>query len=182
MNDYDYPGTGPCADYEFEIAEWLDGELSPERARIISLHVATCVRCRAWRESYAAIDTRLAASLPRPALSADFAARVAGSVDSLSRLDSRVREAIEHDYLQSLARLRRGWRLPAVLNGLAAATVAFCALVLLRSAGVQLPTLEFVDGSRVIFFASQGLAAVALVAGLAWSRAHSAGGWFPSWR
>jgi hypothetical protein len=45
-----------------------------------------------------------------------------------------------------------------------------------------LPTLEFVDGSRVIFFASQGLAAIALVAGLAWSRARSAGGWFPSWR
>jgi len=182
MNDYDYPGTGPCADYEFEIAEWLDGELSPERARIISLHVATCVRCRAWRESYAAIDTRLAASLPRPALSADFAARVAGSVDSLSRLDSRVREAIEHDYLQSLARLRRGWRLPAVLNGLAAAAVAFCALVLLRSLGVQWPTLEPVAASHAVFFASQGLAAIALVAGLAWSRANGARGWFRSWR
>ena len=182
MNDYDYPGTGPCADYEFEIAEWLDGELSPERARIISLHVGTCVRCRAWRESYAAIDARLAGSLPRPALGADFAARVASSIDSLSRLDSSAREAIEHEYFESLARLRRGWRLPAVLNGLAAAAVAFCAFVLLHSAGVQLPTLEFVDASRVIFFASQVLAAIALVAGLAWSRAHSAGGWFPSWR
>ena len=49
-------------------------------------------------------------------------------------------------------------------------------------AGVQLPTLEPVDGSRVVFFASQGLAAIALVAGLAWSRANSAGGWFRSWR
>ena len=65
--------------------------------------------------------------------------------------------------------------MPAVLNGLAAAAVAFCALVLLRSMGVQLPTLEFVDASRVVFFASQALAAIALVAGLAWSRAHSAG-------
>jgi anti-sigma factor RsiW len=182
MNDYDYPGTGPCADYEFEIAEWLDGELSPERARIISLHVGTCVRCRAWRESYAAIDTRLAASLPRPALSADFAGRVAESIDSLSRLDSSAREAIEHDYLESLARLRRGWRLPAVLNGLAAAAVAFCALILLNSMGVRWPTLEFADASRVILFGSQGLAVIALVAGLAWSRAHSAGGWSASSR
>ena len=112
MNDYDYPGTGPCADYEFEIAEWLDGELSPERARIISLHVGTCVRCRAWRESYAAIDARLAASLPRPALSSDFAARVAGSIDSLSRLDSSARAAIEHEYLR-VARASASWVAPA---------------------------------------------------------------------
>ena len=45
MNDYDYPGTGPCADYEFEIAEWLDGELSPEEQRSMAAHIEACDRC-----------------------------------------------------------------------------------------------------------------------------------------
>jgi hypothetical protein len=69
-----------------------------------------------------------------------------------------------------------------VLNGLAAATVAFCALVLLRSAGRAVADAGVRRCVTRDLFRVPGLAAIALVAGLAWSRAYGAGGWFRSWR
>ena len=39
-----------CDDYEFEVAELVDGTLAPEKARIVSLHLAGCARCRRWRD------------------------------------------------------------------------------------------------------------------------------------
>jgi anti-sigma factor RsiW len=182
MNDYDYPGTGPCADYEFEIAEWLDGELPPERARIVSLHVASCVRCRAWGDAYAAIDRRLETSLPRPELRPGFAARVAASIDRLSTADASLRDAIEDDYAASLARLRRGWKIPAVLNALAAASVAFCTVALLRSVGVDV-NVDVADPAmapNTLLAASEAIAVVAGIGALVWARLR--GAWFPSWR
>ena len=48
--------TVPCADYEHDLVELLEGSLGPERARIIRLHVESCPRCRAWQAEFAAID------------------------------------------------------------------------------------------------------------------------------
>ena len=128
MNDFDYPGSGPCDDYEVEIAELLDGELPPERARIVSLHLTSCVRCRTWRDRYATVDRQLAEALVAPALSADFASRLQQRLDAETRANGKRREAIEREYSNELERLRRGWKIPAVLNGIAAAAVAGCAL------------------------------------------------------
>jgi anti-sigma factor RsiW len=182
MNDYDYPGTGPCADYEVEIAEWLDGELPPERARIISLHVSGCVRCRTWSDAYAAIDRRLAASLPQPELSGDFGARVASAIDHVSTSDASSRDAIEHDYAASLQRLRRGWKLPALLNGLAAAAVAFCTIALLRSVDVNVHLADDAVASHTLLVVWEVIAGSAVVAGLGWARFQGGRGWSPSWR
>ena len=81
--------TGPCADYEHDLVELVEGSLGPERARVIRLHVESCARCRAWQAEFAAFDAGLAAALPSPALSADFErrlqARAFGEVASAAR-------------------------------------------------------------------------------------------------
>ena len=64
--------NGACEDYEFDVAELVDGTLAPEKARIVSLHLAGCARCRRWRDEYAAIDARLARALPQPRLAGGF--------------------------------------------------------------------------------------------------------------
>ncbi len=56
--------NGACDDYEFEVAELVDGTLAPEKARIVSLHLAGCARCRRWRDEYSAMDARLSARCP----------------------------------------------------------------------------------------------------------------------
>ncbi|MCC7042941.1 MAG: zf-HC2 domain-containing protein [Acidobacteria bacterium] len=35
----------PCEDRLDEVFAWLDGELSPARARVVERHVASCDRC-----------------------------------------------------------------------------------------------------------------------------------------
>ena len=162
MNDYDYPGTGPCEDYEFEIAELLDGELPPERARIVSMHVTSCVRCRAWRDQYAAVGRRLAATLPRPELSPAFGVQLRERLATIARESNAVRRDDEdRQYARAIATLRRGWQLPAALNGVAAAAVAVCAWIMfstlaqhwhiapLDDARTQLETYSAMSGAMI---------------------------------
>ena len=168
MNDFDFPGSAPCADYEFEIAELLDGALPPERARIVSLHVTTCVRCRAWRERYAAIDRQLTAALVAPPLPADFASRLRQRIaaESLATSGPR-REALEREYSHELELLRRGWKIPAVLNGIAAAAVAACVYAVTRGALTDIPLEALIRTSPVTIYSV--LSTVAVIGGLAWS-------------
>ena len=169
MNDFDYPGSGPCDDYEFEIAELLDGELPPERARIVSLHVTSCVRCRAWRDRYASVDRRLAEALDAPPLSADFASRLKQRLAAETRSINGVRrEAIEREYSHELDLLRRGWKIPAVLNGIAAAAVAGCVYALSRSMLPEVALDPTMDHAAALAIYSAFSALVA-GAGLAWS-------------
>ena len=169
MNDYDYPGTGPCEDYEFEIAELLDGELPPERARIISMHVTSCVRCRAWREQYAAVDRRLAAKLPRPELSMDFGVRLRERIAMTARkADAARRDDENREYARAIAALRRGWRLPAVLNALAAAAVAVCAWILVSTLARHFNIVQIAD-ARSQLESYSVLAGIVIAAALTWS-------------
>ena len=46
--------TVPCEDYELEVADLVDGTLAPEKARVVSLHLAGSCRCRRSRDEYAA--------------------------------------------------------------------------------------------------------------------------------
>ena len=73
---------GACEDYEFDVTELVDHTLAPEKARIVSLHIAGCARCRRWRDEYAAMDARLAHALPRARLAADFEWRLAARLRS----------------------------------------------------------------------------------------------------
>ena len=74
--------SGACEDYEFDVAELVDHTLAPEKARIVSLHIAGCARCRRWRDEYAAMDARLARAVPRPHLPASFEWRLAARLRS----------------------------------------------------------------------------------------------------
>jgi len=163
---------GPCADYEHELVELHDGELPPEHARIVRLHVAQCARCRAWAEQFAALDATLAAELPQPALSSAFDARLRERLSALgvpaARGELRSRIELEHDSLiESLRKVtwRRGL-LGAV--GSAAATLGVLAAakgLLARSADW---TSLLGDGPER-WVAMGTLGATIAVAALAWS-------------
>jgi predicted anti-sigma-YlaC factor YlaD len=168
MNDFDYPGSGPCADYEFEIAELLDGALSPERARIVSLHLTSCVRCRAWRDRYAAVDRQLAEAIVAPPLSADFASRLKGRLATETRaITGERREAIEREYSHELELLDRGWKIPAVLNGIAAAAVSGCLYLAWRSYSIEYDVNTVLDTPWLTTYSL--LSTVAVGSALVWS-------------
>jgi|GEM_PF-3252708 len=163
---------GPCADYEHELVELHDGELSPERARIVRLHVQQCLRCRSWAAEFAALDSRLAAELPRPALSPDFDSRLRGRLSTLAvpvaRGELRSLIELEHDSLiESLRRVtwRRGL-LGAI--GSAAATLG----VLAAAKGLLARSADWAsllgDGPER-WVAMGTLGATIAVAALAWS-------------
>jgi len=101
---------GPCADYEHDLVELHDGELAPERARIVRLHIQQCLRCRSWTAQFAALDSRLEAELPRPALSPDFDARLRQRLSTLTA-PAPQREQIELEHDSLIASLRSfTWR------------------------------------------------------------------------
>jgi anti-sigma factor RsiW len=169
---------GPCAEYEHDIVDLQDGDLAAERARMVSAHLETCMRCRAWAEELAAFDTRLAAALPRLALSADFDARLRERIAALTapaRL-GELRSRLEREHDSILDALRRGARRRAALEAVAAAAATLGLLAaargLLAHAGGWLPSLG--EGpDRWLALGTLGVAISA--AGLAWSVARSRG-------
>jgi len=112
---------GPCAEYEYEIVDLQDGGLPAGRARAVLAHLDGCPRCRAWAAELAALDTRLAATLPRPALSPDFDARLRERIDSLAVPARRgeLRSRLEREHDSMLDALRRGARRRAALEAIA---------------------------------------------------------------
>jgi anti-sigma factor RsiW len=167
---------GPCADHENEIVELVDGSLGPEQARALRLHLEACARCRAWRHEFAALNARLAAALPRPALSADFAERLRVRLESVARPAERsdLRAAADQEYRRLVESLRRGTRRAALLNGIAAAGVTGCGLVLARNLLPYLSTLApSLEGAERITALGACGAAVAIGA-LAWSAMRGA--------
>jgi anti-sigma factor RsiW len=166
---------GPCAEYEHDLVDLHDGELPPERAASMRLHLTQCARCAAWATGFAAIDARLAAGITAPALTPGFDARlrerIAALRGSADRGDLRIRLEREHDSL--VESLRTGARLRAALGaaGSAATTVG----VLLASRqwleqGIdRLATLTDGSGQPLVLGA---MAAVIWAAALAWSIAR----------
>jgi hypothetical protein len=173
MNEMSF--TGPCADYEHDLVELLEGSLGPERARVIRLHVESCARCRAWQVEFAAFDAGLAAALPSPALSADFErrlqARIAVPAQPVNRGDLRARADREHERL--VETLRRGARRHALLDGLGSAAIAICILAVARGLLEQTDSLQllFEGPQRMVILGGIGTA-VALAA-LAWTAVRS---------
>jgi hypothetical protein len=123
------PVGSPCEDYEFDVAELVDGTLAPEKARIVRLHLGGCARCRRWRDEYAAIDARLARVLPVPRLPADFDWKLAARIGALHTEERRDRRAdAEREYATLMSGLRGRLR-AATLSGIATWTAAAgCAL------------------------------------------------------
>jgi anti-sigma factor RsiW len=127
-----HPVGNPCEDYEFEVAELVDGTLAPEKARIVRLHLAGCARCRRWRDDYAAMDARLARALPVPRLPADFDWKFAARIRAGDPDEHRDRHAdAEREYATLMSGLRGRLR-AATLGGIAGWGIAAgCALAVL---------------------------------------------------
>lgn len=174
MNEMTLPV--PCADYEHDLVELLDGALAPERAQSVRAHLASCPRCRAWQQEFATLDERLAAALPRPALSDAFDQRLQERLANLSRrapaTDSKA--IADRDYLRVMEAIRRGARRHAVLDALASVAVTACLLVAagrwLAPLGGAVWTLE--GPARWITLGALGSAVAALA--LAWSARRGA--------
>jgi anti-sigma factor RsiW len=178
MNDI--PANGPCEDYEFEVADLVDGTLAPEKARIVRLHVAACVRCRRWRDEYAAVDRRLAGVLSQAhadlRLPADFEWKLRSRLQSLTRGAARPdsRTAAEREYAAAIAGLRRRLRSATLAGAASAAAVIGCALAVLPTLIERLRStadaLNVQDSSPMY-----GVATLVLVAGvLIWSGRNGA--------
>lgn len=124
MNDYRLV-MGPCAEYDFDLAELVDGTLARDRVAAVQSHVAGCERCRRYVEDLREVDQALAAALPRPALSVAFDERLR---ERIAALQSPAREMAlvdaEHEFAGMLASLRRSFGIDTVLNGLALGSVA----------------------------------------------------------
>jgi anti-sigma factor RsiW len=128
MNQHPYTpahAPGPCADFEFDLVDLLDGALEPGRADIVRRHMAQCPRCRAHAQALGELDAALADALPRPALSPDFDARLQEQIAELTRAPDRATALAtaerEHEsMLQGLGR-GLGWR--TMLNAAALASV-----------------------------------------------------------
>lgn len=165
---------GPCADFEHDLVELHDGDLPPERARAVRLHVEHCARCRDWARAFASLDAELAVALPRVELSTDFEARLQDRLAAVSRPAARGNQVgtleLEHEHDALLATLRRGARRRALLGAIGSAAVAVCVFIaardLLRDMSGMLVTVPGGTEPWMVF----GVAGVAVaIAGLAWS-------------
>lgn len=167
---------GPCAEYEHDLVELHDGDLPPERVRVLRLHVEQCARCRAWAQEFAALDARLAADLPRPELAANFDARLQERLTALSKPVMRgdLRTAIESEHDALVDTLRRGARRRGLLGAIGTAAATGCVLVVARNlladnAGALASVSVGLD--HWLTFGAAGIAVA--IAGLGWSAARN---------
>jgi anti-sigma factor RsiW len=127
---------GPCEDFQFEIAELVDGALRPDRAVQVMQHLAACPRCHEWRDELSAFDTALASALPRPQLSAGFDAGLQSRLQELEAVKRKAavaaRLAADSEY-ECMRAMLNGWGWRAALNGIAAGAVMAGAVFALRA-------------------------------------------------
>ena len=161
----------PCAEFEFDLVELADGTLAAERARTVRAHLEGCERCRGWQAAYAEVDARLGEALPRPALSADFDARLQARLAAETRRvpSADLRTQVDSEYRRMVDSLGAGARRSAVLTGgtlaVAALGTAIVLLVLWPEAGAALAALDPVQRATVL----GGIGGAIALAGLAWS-------------
>ena len=166
----------PCEGFEFDMADFVDGALTPDRAARLSQHLAGCPRCRHWHEELEAIGDALASALPRPQLSAGFDAGLQARVQELEAVKRNAaiaaRSAAESEY-QRMRALLEGWGWRAALNGTAAASVMTGALFALRALAPEL--VQTVGPDSLELFPALTLAAAATLGVALTSRVHRLG-------
>jgi anti-sigma factor RsiW len=163
--------TSPCADYEHDLVELLEGSLGPERARVIRLHVESCPRCRAWQAEFAALDAGLAAALQRPVLSADFERQLRERIATLARPATRgdLRDLADREHQRLVDALRRGARRHALLDGIGSAAVAICLLAVARGLLEQTDVLHLLVAGPQRLVLLGGIGTAIALAALAWT-------------
>jgi hypothetical protein len=160
--------SGACEDYEFDVAELVDHTLAPEKARIVSLHIAGCARCRRWRDEYAGMDARLARALPRPYLPAGFEWRLAARLRSGSAAAGHAdtRADAQREYAELMAGLHERLRSAAVGSIAGAIAAIGCVLAAAPVLLEQLPlALDAQLSATLVKIVTGGVT----VGALAWS-------------
>lgn len=175
--DHAYASLGPCEDYEFDLVEWIDGALAPERAHVVQRHLDGCARCRAFERQMRAIDASLDATLPRVQLSTDFDARLQARIAKLAvaRNPDAARARVEQDYRGAMAALRRGLAWRTTMTAVALASVAGSVTVGVMTA---LPQVSHALGLGLSLGQawSFGVGAIAVAGGVVAARAVRGGG------
>jgi anti-sigma factor RsiW len=69
-----------CPEFEDLILDYCEGAASPADSALLQSHIAACSGCRAHLAQQQELELRLAESLPRPALSPQFAAHLAARI------------------------------------------------------------------------------------------------------
>lgn len=161
----------PCAEFEHEIVELHEGSLAPARTVVVRAHVESCARCRAWQSAFAELDTGLAAALPRPALAADFAAKLAARIRAETHRApaAELRITADGEYQRMLEALRQGARRSALVAGVTLVAAALTGIALapaLMSDAASVLSFLSMNGRMTVFGSLGG--AIALAA-LAWS-------------
>lgn len=177
MNDRN--AYGACETYEVDIAELVDGTLAPSHATVVRQHLLDCRLCSAWHDELVAMNASLEAVLPRPALSAGFAADLQAHIDELTTARRRAyetaRSAAQSEYERMCVTLR-GWGWRAVLNGVAAASVMGGTLLSVRSLSPALAqALEVRDPVLLLQMFSVTVGVTLGVFVSAWARGYAAG-------
>ena len=174
--DQAYAGLGPCEDFEFDLVEWIDGSLPPDRAQLVRRHLEGCARCRAFEREMRTIDASLHAALPRVKLSADFDARLQARIAELARARNPegARLRAEQEYRGAMSALRRGLAWRTALNALATASVMGSVAVGVMTA---LPQVSYALGLGLSLEQTWnfGIAAIALAAGVVAARSARGG-------
>jgi anti-sigma factor RsiW len=168
--------AGPCADFEHDIVELIDGALDPARAHELGAHLAACPRCRDWQVAFAAFDSRLAESLPQPELSAGFAQRLRERLALLATPaeSGELRVAADREYRRMLESLGHGLRRNVLLDALAGVGIVAAAVALIHA---LLPMADsalgaYPDAQRFTVLGAIG--ALVAVGALAWSATRGA--------
>ena len=163
---------GACEDQEFDLVEWIDGTLAPDRAAAVQRHLLKCARCRAFVDGLSAVDASLAAALPRPVLSPGFDARLGERLATLRRPPAREAAwaAAEDEYRSLLGTLRRGLPWRTGLNALATASACGGVVTLLVSVGPTVLGSLGVVGESTHAATGFGIAGLACLCGLAVAR------------
>lgn len=153
QHPHDYAlSLGPCPDYEFDLVELREGSLEPGRTGTVQQHMALCSRCRAYALALGELDAALAGTLPRPALSPGFDARLRERIAELTKMPNRTAAlaAAEREYESMRRNLGRGLGWRTVLNAAALGSVVGGVVVgfdsvapgLLRSFGLVGPGMS----------------------------------------
>ncbi len=125
--------TPMCAQRdEVRWLDFLEGQLQAGEARAFEDHLAVCPECQAFCRDWRQLEIELETSLPRPAFSPDFTARLWARIEpqaaeAASAAKARQRQQLETELQAAWAQWRRQFlraEIPDLLDGLGYGVVA----------------------------------------------------------
>jgi anti-sigma factor RsiW len=137
-------------DWNEQLQDWLDGELTHEERARVEAHIESCPSCQQQLAVLKSLDDALVHAAPRLSLDQDFDARLFAQIESDDEARrAAARERVRQELEQGLTKLTRDWRrtlatiIPSVLAGVAIAfglaeyfdTAAWARSMMAESAG-----------------------------------------------